>query len=73
MSLMFNRCYKLSSLPNISKGNTNNVTDIWRMFSGYSSFSSLFDDSKLNTNNVKDMSGMFIECKESLNIPSKFK
>jgi len=60
MSLMFNRCYKLSSLPNISKGNTNNVTDMWRMFSGCSSLSSLPNDSKFNTNNVKDMNGMFI-------------
>ena len=43
------------------------------MLSGYSSLSSLPDISKLNTNNVKDMSDMFIGCKESLNIPSKFK
>jgi len=73
MSLVFNRCYKLSSLLNISKGNINNVTDMWSMLSGYSSLSSLPDISKLNTNNVKDMSDMFIGCKESLNIPSKFK
>ena len=31
MSLMFNRCYKLSLLPNISKGNTNNITDMRSM------------------------------------------
>jgi len=73
MILMFNRCYKLSSLPNISKGNTNNVTDMWSIFSGYSSLSSLPDNSKLNTNNVTNMSDIFIGCKESLNISSKFK
>jgi len=73
MILIFNRCYKLSSLPNISRGNTNNITNMWSMFSGCSSLSSLSDDSKLNAHIVKDMSGMLIGCKESLNIPSKFK
>ena len=28
MSYMFNRCSSLSSLPDISKWNTNNVTDM---------------------------------------------
>ena len=46
---------------------------MWSMFSRCSSLSSLPDASKLNANNNKDMTGMFIGCKESLNIPSKFK
>ena len=29
---MFYDCWSLSSLPDISKWNTNNVTNMWRMF-----------------------------------------
>ena len=43
------------------------------MFSGCSSLSLLPDISKWDTNNVKNMYLMFDGCKESLNIPSKFK
>ena len=34
MSYMFKGCSSLSSLPDISKWNTNNVTDMNNMFSG---------------------------------------
>ena len=44
----------------------------FRMFSGCSSLISLPDISKWNTNNVTNMSYMFCDCKEDLNIPSKF-
>jgi len=43
------------------------------MFSWCSSLLSLPDISKWNTNNVTDMSGIFYKCKDSLNIPLKFK
>ena len=43
------------------------------MFYGCSSLSSLPDISKWNTSNVEDMYYMFHKCKDSLNIPSKFK
>ena len=36
MSSMFNKCSSLSSLPDISKWNTNNVTDMNHMFYGCS-------------------------------------
>ena len=55
MKFMFFRCSSLSSLPDISKWNTNNVTDMRYTFSGCSgcsSLSSLSDISKWNTNNV---------------------
>ena len=41
---------------------TNNVTDMYRMFYNCSSLSSLPDISKWNTNNVKDMHEMFKNC-----------
>ena len=62
MSYMFEGCSSLSSLPDISKWNTNNVTDMSYMFYGCSSLSSLPDISKWNTNNVTNMSGMFYRC-----------
>ena len=43
------------------------------MFGGYSSLFSLPDISKWNTNNIINMKGMFYGCKDSLNIPTKFK
>ena len=53
---MFYGCSSLSSLPDISKWNTNNVTDMSWMFLGCPSLSSLPDISKWTTKNVKDMS-----------------
>ena len=58
MSDMFFGCSLLSSLPDISKWNTNNVTDMSYMFYGCLSLSSLPDISKWNTNNVINMSCM---------------
>ena len=52
---MFNNCSSLLSLPDISKWNTNNVTDMSFMFVNCSSLSSLPDISKWNTNNVTDV------------------
>ena len=43
------------------------------MFSGCSSLSLIPDLSKWNISNVVDMDDMFDKCKDSLNIPSKFK
>ena len=62
MSEMFYRCSSLSSLPDISKWNTNNVTNMSYMFKECSSLSSLPDISKWNTNNITDMSDMFSGC-----------
>ena len=58
---MFYCCSSLSSLPDISKWNTNNVTNMSKMFSGCSNLSEL-NLSSFNTNNVTDMNGMFSGC-----------
>jgi len=58
---MFNICSKLTSLPDISKWNTNNVTNMKVMSNECRRLSSLPDISKWKTNNVTDMSGMFRE------------
>ena len=62
MSRMFCHCSSLQSLPDISKWNTSNVTNMRGMFLGCSSLSSLPDISKLNTSNVTSMRYMFGSC-----------
>ena len=52
----------LSSLPDISKWNTNNVKYMNFIFHGCSSLSSLPDISKWNTNNVTNMNDMLCGC-----------
>jgi surface protein len=59
---MFEGCSSLSSLPDISKWNTNNAIHISYMFFKCLSLSSLPNISKWNTNNVKNLSGMFDGC-----------
>ena len=59
MSGMFLGCTQLLSLPDISKWNTNNVTNMSGMFLGCTQLSSLPDISNWNTNNVTDMSSIF--------------
>ena len=59
---LFSYCSSLSSLPDISKWNTNNVNDISDLFSGCSSLSSLPDISKWNTNNLKNNNHLFDLC-----------
>ena len=49
---LFYECSSLKSLPDISKWNTNNVTDMSCLFYKCSSLKSLPDISKWNTNNV---------------------
>ena len=51
---MFWGCLSLSSLPDISKWNTNKVYNMSNMFDGCSSLSSLPDISKWNTNNAEN-------------------
>ena len=69
MSYMFNECSSLSSLPDISKWNSNNVTDMRCMFSECSSLSFLPDISKWNTNNITNMSSMFSRCSSLSSLP----
>ena len=55
---MFGNCSMLSTLPDISKWNTNNVTNMSYMFDYCESLISLPDISKWNTSNVTDMNSM---------------
>ena len=59
---MLVKCSSLSSLPDISKWNTINVTYMSGMLFKCSSLSSLPDISKWNINNVIDMSYIFGNC-----------
>ena len=52
LSCMFFGCTSLSSLPNISKWNTNKVKNMREIFYNCSSLLNLPDISKWNTNNV---------------------
>ena len=74
MSYMFCGCKSLISLPDISKWNTSNVTDMSGMFC-CTSFKFFPDISKWNTENVIDMYRMFDECYSLKSFPdiSKWK
>ena len=69
---MFYDCNSLNSLPDISKWNTSNVTDMSCMFFDCSSLNSLPDISIWNTKKLKEKTDMFYGCKEYI-IPKKFK
>ena len=58
---MFSGCRSLLSLPDISKLNTINVTDMSYMFNDCSSISSLPDISKWNTNKVTNMARCLVD------------
>ena len=62
MSHIFSNCKSLLSLPDLSKWNTNKVTDISYMFNSCESLLSLPDISKWITNNIIDMSFLFANC-----------
>ena len=63
MSYMFYECSSLKSLPDISKWDTKNVTDMSGMFSECSSLNNLPDISKWDTKNVTNM-----ECFQDVNL-----
>ena len=63
---MFCGCSSLSSLPDISNWNTNNVINMSSMFRGCSSLSSLPDISKWNTNNVTNLWRIFYGCSNAI-------
>jgi len=66
---IFYNCDSLSSLPDISKWNTNNVTDMSYLFSFCKSLSSLPDISKWNTSNVTNMCSLFSHCESLSSLP----
>ena len=72
MKSLFCDCSSLISLPDISKWDTNNVTDMSFIFSGCEKLNELPDISKWNINKVDKMEDMFEDCSSSLIIPNKF-
>ena len=73
MSNMFHESNSISSLPDTSKWDASNVTNMSHMFYYCKELSSLTDISKWDTSKVTNMSFMFSNCAKSLYIPSKFK
>ena len=69
MSEMFCNCISLTSLPDISKWNTDNMIDMSRIFINCESLSSLPDISKWNTNNLNNMNGVFANCVSLTSLP----
>ena len=66
---MFSEFISLKGL-NLNNFNTNNVTDMGRMFSGCSSLKEL-NLNNFNTNNVTNMNGMFSGCLDELKLKIK--
>ena len=69
---MFSHCKSLKSLPDISKWDTKNVTNMSYMFSWCKSLKSLPDISKWKLNKNLDKEDMFKYCDKKI-IPEKFK
>ena len=72
MSHMFYGCSSLVSLPDLSKWNTANVTNMNSMFSDCSSLKSFPDISKWKLNKELDKRCVFDRCNISI-IPEIFK
>ena len=72
MSYMFNNCWSLETLPDISKWNLNNIEDISNMFSGCESLKSFPDISKIKINKEIKKEKVFDGCKEDI-IPKEVK
>ena len=72
MSYMFSSCSSLQSLPDISKWNTEKVTDMSFMFNSCSSLKSLPDISKWKLNEDLKKTDMFKDVNQKI-IPKEFK
>lgn len=62
---MFDGCYKLTTINNLDKLDTSNVTSMVQMFKGCNNITSISD---LDTSNVTDMSEMFFDCVNLISI-----
>ena len=62
LSMMFQGCRNIISVPDLSTLNTDNVTDISFMFSNCNSLTSLPDLSIWNTSKLTNMSSLFYGC-----------
>ena len=69
ISYMFNGCYLLTSLPDISNWDTSNIGNMNGIFFGCRRLISLPDISKWNTTNVHSMSEIFRECNSLITLP----
>ena len=70
MSELFNECSSLISLPDISKWNISNVTDLSSIFYNCNSLISIPDISKWNFSDVIiGINNIFLECISSLLLP----
>ena len=69
---MFSHCLLISSLPDISKWNTNKIVDVSGLFYECRTLTSLPDILKWNTNNVKKSIFMFKHC-YNLKCKNKYK
>ena len=65
MNFLFDECYKLKSLPELSKWDISRVIFLNNFFSNCRELTSIPDISKWNTKNVENMKRMFYYC-ESL-------
>ena len=70
MNDMFYKCSSLTSLPNISKWNTEQVTDMSFMFCSCALLTTLPDIWKWNTSNVTSMIYMFFGCSSLSSMPN---
>ena len=68
MNNKFSYC-KFSSLPDISKWNTDNFEAISGLFNNCESLKSLPDISKWNTKKLRYISNLFEGCKSLLSLP----
>ena len=66
---IFENCSSLISLPDISKWNTSEVTDMSKMFYNCKSLTVLPDISKWNTKNVTNLKKMFYNCTSLISFP----
>ena len=69
ISYMFSGYLSLSSLPNISKLNGNNIINMRGIFFYCSSLLYIDDISGLKTNNIKDFCGIFQMCSSLTSLP----
>ena len=69
MSFIFNKCYSLNTLPDISNWDTSNIINMNSIFAECESLISLPDISKWNTSNVIYMNAMFCECNSLVSLP----
>ena len=69
---MFKNCSNLSSLPDISKWNTESVETIVSIFSRCSSLIFLPDISKWNFKNIKAITFLFPGCSSLVSLPDIF-